>query len=140
MRQQVESNQWLGIIQQIITDLKKNEKRIGWSTNTLPQIYVREEMWSELLKHLSNKPSLHQLEKYENPLAKYFPAELSGLYEEAICEHADNSNGRSDYQTTARYLRRMKKLGFKKDVDLIITALKEKYIKRRALLEELDKV
>ncbi len=140
MQKQVEPNQWPGIVQQVIRDLTENGKARWWPIETLARIYIQEEMWKELLAALSKKPSLSQLEAYDKHLIKFYPAELSQLYEEAVCEQADNSMGRNHYQTTARYLRRMKKLGFDQAVDLIVKELKNKYVKRRALLEELDKI
>ncbi len=62
------------------------------------------------------------------------------LYSERITNYLKMYMGRDHYQTACRYLRRMKKLGATGAVDLLIDDFRKEYPRRKALLEELNRV
>lgn len=121
--------------------IKELASRKIWSDEELIcQIYIRENNWESLLKYISQKPYLEQIEKCEKYLSKDYAQELSLLYEGCILKYVRKNVGRGYYQTACRYLRRMTKLGAKERVKDIIKTFRKEYPQRRALMQELDKV
>ena len=62
------------------------------------------------------------------------------MYEKTSKELLARSMGRADYQDVCQMLRRMKKLGASDRVRQLIKEFSEQYKKRRALLEELERL
>ena len=106
----------------------------------MPQIYIREEHWQDLMDFVRKNSSPGVLEKFTKHLASRFPDELARVYEKVIVEKLAPPMGRSNYQYLCRFLRRFQKLGNKDRVRQLVAELSEKYRNRPAMLEELSRV
>lgn len=138
MKNIVAPGEWTGFVERLVAE-KTSASR--WAdTGFIADIYVREQWWERLLALLREHGSINYLEYYGNYLSKEYPGELVKLYAKAVMEYMENSTGRTHYQTTCRYLRRMIKLGGRGEVDGLVSRFKTLYPKRKALLEELEKV
>lgn len=105
--------------------------------DVMGEIYKKEKMWEKLLDFVL-ADDIHVLEEYEADLKKLFPDKIAQVYSKFVYKQIEDYANRKGYQKACRYLRRMKKLGAKNEVDNIVKALKEKYPKRSALMEELS--
>ena len=110
------------------------------SFSTLAEIFIREKEWQKLLDLVRGQTSFRTLETYHKYLAPHFPKELVEMYEKTSKELLAQSMGRAAYQDVCQMLRRMKKLGASDRVRQLIKEFSEQYKKRRALLEELERV
>ncbi len=110
------------------------------SFSTLAELFIREKEWQKLLDLVSGHTSFRTLENYHKYLAPHFPKELVEVYEKTSKELLAQSMGRAAYQDVCQMLRRMKKLGASDRVRQLIKEFSEQYKKRRALLEELERV
>ncbi|MBW6492422.1 MAG: hypothetical protein K0B15_14660 [Lentimicrobium sp.] len=138
LKKHIAPGNWETFINQIIDEISKKDY---WSGNSLiPRIYIWEEKWDELLKIVKQNVSLNNLESYEKYLIKDYAEEISGLYQIAILEYMENKVGRDHYQNACRYLRKMIKMGARDKADAVIVQLRTLYPKRKALMEELQKV
>ena len=108
--------------------------------STLAEISIREKEWQKLLDLVRESTSFETLETYHKYLAPHFPKELVEIYEKTSKELLAQSMGRAAYQDVGQMLRRMKKLGASDRVRQLIKEFSEQYKKRRALLEELERV
>jgi uncharacterized Zn finger protein len=110
------------------------------SFSTLAEISIREKEWQKLLDLVRGHTSFRTLETYHKYLAPHFTKELAEMYEKTSKELLAQSMGRAAYQDVCQMLRRMKKLGASDRVRQLIKEFSEQYKKRRALLEELERV
>ena len=108
--------------------------------STLPEIYVREELWDDLLAYVQGSKTEGALERYADRLVKRFPDEIIVIYEKVITDILAPRVGRKHYGYLCRFLRRMQKLSDKSRVQRLVAQLSTKYYNRPALLEELRRV
>ena len=106
----------------------------------LPQIYIREERWLDLMDFVQESNSSWALENFTKHLAKHFPDKLADVYEKVIVEKLAPVMGRGNYQYVCQFLRRLQKLGDKDRAKRLVAELSEKYSNRPAMLEELRRV
>jgi hypothetical protein len=137
LKKTVASNTWLDYHQKLLNKMKQGYRSLN---NPIPEMYVREEMWQDLLAYFQDNLDRYSLEQYRLSLEKHFPKETSVLYEKLAYQLVQNKTTRKGYQETCAYLRRMQKLGETARVKILITELRAKYSKRSALLDELDKL
>lgn len=127
------------------TEFEKSWSEIlqGFLTNTdkytLPNIYIREEMWEELLA-AAYQMGEFEIESYRAHLERHFPSQTCDIYSQIVYKKLEPTSSRKAYQKACRYLRRMDKLKHSEQKEQVIADLRQKYPKRRAMLEELDKV
>lgn len=141
LKSAVKKENWTAFLNHLINEIQATD--IYRRNNSLiSEIYIKEKWWDRLLELLLKNTSLRNIEVFEPYLAKDYSTELIELYEKEIKSYLNNhyQMNRKTYKEACRYLRRMKKLGGTKKVDEIITYLKNKYPKRPALLDELNKV
>ncbi|HKJ31182.1 MAG TPA: hypothetical protein VKA34_05105, partial [Balneolales bacterium] len=96
--------------------------------------------WDRLLELVKKSPGLHTIEHYEKYLSKNYPNEIVKLYADGITEYLKNNMGRKHYQNACRYIRKIIKLGARDKANEIISYLRTEYPRRKALMEELNKV
>ena len=129
---------WNIFMEDIIKEISKNSH---WQNISLiADIYIYEKMWPRLFELVKQSPDLSTIKLYEKHLAKDYTSELVELYSEAILQYLKNNMGRSYYKDACRYLRRIIKLGNREKATEVMEILRKTYPRRRALLEELDKV
>ncbi len=138
LKQEVEQNKWNDFLEEIIREITP---KAGWKYNELiRKIFINEKWWDRLLLMLKENVSLQNIENNEKYLSKDYAQELTQFYSERLVKYVDRNMGRNHYQTACRYLRRMKKLGGNEKVNELIEYFRKTYPKRKALLDELNRV
>lgn len=139
MKAHVAGNKWRDFVEKLVGDVKQK----GRWTNFYPiaKIYISEEWWDQLLAWVQQGTlTLEGIQEYEMYLSKHYPNELARLYKKNIEEYLKINMGRKYYKNACRYMRRMRKLGAKELVNQMIEKFRKEYVKRRALMEELESV
>lgn len=127
------------ILSIIINNLPKDRDR--FSSDTIIDIYLKEEMFAEALEQVLAKKSLFTLDTYYKDLSVKFPEGYFKAYRELLIPFTDIKMGRSHYRNIVSYLSRMKRIkGFEDDFNQLVNLLKTKYAKRPAFLDEMKYV
>jgi len=138
LKQNVAKNKWNEFLEEIITEITPKG---GWKyTELLRKIFIKERWWDRLFLMLKENVSLQNIENNEQYLSKDYSQELIQLYRERLLKYMERNMGRNHYQTVCRYLRRMKKLGGNEKVNELVEHFRKTYPKRKALLDELNRV
>jgi len=138
LKDNIEDENWHPFLEEIINEITPKQR---WNyTELIRKIYIKEEWWDRLFLMLKQNISMENIEQNEKYLAKDYSSELIELYSERITNYVEKFIGRNHYQTACRYLRRMKKLGGKEQVNDLIELFRKLYPKRRALMDELNRV
>lgn len=138
LKENVEPEKWNDFVEKMIHEILTKSR---WPDYYLiANIFIREKWWNRLLELVKNNPSLDRIEEYEKYLANDYANELVDLYVNGILKYLEFNMGRDHYQKACRYLRRMIKLGGKEKANEVIFFLKNTYPKRKALMEELDRI
>ena len=136
-------------IQKTIAEIKsdKTKRSIFYDQNTqlrtnLAPIYIEEQYLDRLMGLLQNEKSLDVLLTYHDHLKKQFPGELMALYPAAFEHKAERASKRKEYVALASTMKRvMKDLPEKKEeIMAVVRKLKEKYARRPAMLDELNRL
>lgn len=131
--------EWPQEAQNIIDRIRHSKDGRNYAL-ALPQIYVREEYWQNLMNYVRKSNSPGTLEEFTKYLSPHFSEELAKVYEKVITEKLAPQMGRGNYQYLCRFLRRFRKMGHKDRVTKLVAELSEKYRNRPAMLEELGRV
>lgn len=138
MKQEIEPDKWDEFLEEIIEEISPKD---GWKYDELVRkIYINEKWWDRLFLLLKQNASLQNIKNNEQYLAEDYSQELIQLYSERLTRYVDKYVGRNHYQSACSYLIRMKKLGGVDEVNRLIETFREKYPRRRALMDELNKV
>lgn len=108
----------------------------------LGPIYVQENYLDRLLELVKDQENISNVLAYYNILLKQYPNELLDILIPLLEKEGDRSSGRSEYKELARKMKSIIK-DFLEDKNRILEVaqkLKEKYPRRPAMLEELNKV
>ena len=132
------AQEWEQEASRIIDVIKKSSSYRN--EGLLPQVYIWEERWQDLLDMVHQKSSSHMLDAYGAQLSPHFPKELVEIYVKVITNELAPLLGRKNYQNLCRFLRRMKKLDTQGRVKTLIEELSVKYANRPAMLEEMQRV
>lgn len=133
------SKEWPQEAQKIINTIRRSKDGRN-NILALPQLYIREERWPDLMDFTQESNSLCALENFTKHLAKHFPDKLADVYEKVIVEKLAPVMGRGNYQYLCEFLTRLQKLGDKDRVKRLVAELSAKYSNRPAMLEELRRV
>jgi hypothetical protein len=138
LKQNVPHEKWNMFVEEIIKAMPAKNR--WYNFDAIAKIYIEEKWWDRLLKLVKGSPELHTIEHYEEFLKKDYSDELILLYSKAITGCLENNADRGHYRTACRYLKKIIKLGGIHTAIEIKEELKRKYPKRKALIEELNKV
>jgi hypothetical protein len=133
------AKEWPQEVQKII-DIIKCSKDSRNYVLVLPQLYIRQELWSDLMDYVQKSNNSWALENFTKYLKSHFPDKLADIYEKVIVEDLAPLMGRGNYQYLCKFLKGLKNLGYKERMECLVIELSEKYRNRRAMLEELSKV
>jgi hypothetical protein len=138
LKQQVKPKEWNTFVEAVIQDIttKKRWLDIG----LIASIFIKEEWWDRLLELVKKSPDLNTIDRYEKYLSKNYSTEIIELYTNGILSYMKKSMGRDHYQNACRYIRKIIKMGGRDKANEIISYLRSEYPKRKALMEELDKL
>ena len=138
LKDKISDTEWIDYRSQLIKEMQKSK---SWeSFNLIQSIYVREAMYDDLLAIVKLNPDLSIIESNEKYLVKDHASVLSELYANAILKYLDFNKGRKHYKKMVKYIRKIKKIDSIKKSKELINELRVLYPRRRALMEELDKV
>jgi hypothetical protein len=138
LKRNTDPAQWSDFVEKIISEIKRRDH---WSdVDVIAKIYIEEQWWQRLLDIVRGISHLPSVSHYERYLSDKYPAELAEIYEKVIREYLKRVEGRNHYREACRYIKRMIKLGARRRVNELILYLRREYPKRRALLEELDRI
>ena len=138
LKQNIPPEKWSNYVREIIEDITAKKRWLD--TRLISGIYIREEWWDKLLLLVEKSPDLNTISHYEKYLSNDYSDELVKLYSYAIVVFLKNNMGRKHYQNACRYLRRIIKLGGRQKANELIAEFRTEYPKRKALMEELNKV
>lgn len=113
----------------------KSLKARGFPT-ILIKVYFKEKMIDEILKLAKHSEDEYTLEPIAQGLARLQPKESFWVYQKLANNYLAKNTDRRYYQTTCRWLRQMKKLGFDQKFKKFVDGLREIYNKRPAFLDE----
>jgi hypothetical protein len=121
---------------------KRSGNGQGWyGYGITHDICVEEQRWDILKKNLANVTNFDVLKKYGKYIISHFNKEtLRDMYAKVVMNKLEHTSGRSTYQEACRGIRQMKPLADKKYIETFITSLKNQHPKRKAMIEELNKV
>lgn len=132
---------WNKYVEGLIAELiKRKSQKVGFASETIVEIYIWEERWSDLLQVLKRDPSLESIESYEKYLSKDFSGELTDLYQKFILKYMAEKMGREHYRKACYYLQRMIGLNAREKANFVISQLKKLYPRRAALMDELKSI
>ena len=138
LKQYVKPEKWTAFVEAVIQDITTKKRWLD--TGLIASIFIKEEWWDRLLGLVRKTPDLNTIDHYEKYLSKHYANEIVELYANGVLKYMKNSMGRDHYQNACRYIRKIIKLGARDKANEIISYLRTEYPKRKALMEELDKV
>jgi len=138
LKQYVKPEKWIEFVESVIQDITTKKRWLD--TGLIASIFIKEEWWDRLLELVKKTHDLNTIDHYEKYLSKDYSNEIVELYSTGILKYMKNSMGRDHYQNACRYIRKIIKLGAREKANKIISYLRTEYPKRKALMEELDKV
>lgn len=100
----------------------------------------REGMYERMISELEKSPSILDLKVCEHFLRNRYPERLRNLYVACVQEEINTANNRGKYRELISYLNRIKEYdGGEKIVGDIVKKWKEKFSRRLAMIDELNK-
>jgi len=124
------SNRWSAVRKSLIKELDTDWDRA--------RLFEYEKSWDELSKLVEKSPSL--VSYYEEYLIKKHKDILVKAYEKLVEEGMEYPGGRGQYQEKCQMLLKLKKYGAKNKARDIVADWRKKYERRKALMDELDKL
>jgi hypothetical protein len=155
-KQTFSATEWKEVIEQhiavtIAAVTKEHEKNIKkmWNPPANPPllreiapIFIREKFWDKLLTLVQKETDMDIILEYHRHLFKEYPRELIEIYLPAFERKADRCNSRSEYEELAGKMKMViKDIPVEKSkIITLAKKLKQKYLRRPAMIEELDKI
>ncbi len=138
LKKHIDQVEWHNFVEGIISEIRKKNH---WSEiGVIAKIYIEEQWWPRLLDLIGGNRHLPTIQHYEKHLSEFYPAEFAEIYEKGIKDFLKRVEGRNHYREACEYIRRMIRLGGRKKVNELIFSLRREYPRRKALLEELNKI
>lgn len=131
--------EWRQQSQKIIDLIRRGKDGRNYAL-ALPEIYIREQRWPDLMDFVKESNSPWALEQFTKHLTNWFPDRLADVYEKVIVEKLAPPMGRGQYQYLCQFLRRLQKFDHKDRTRQLVAELSEKYRNRPAMLEELSRI
>jgi len=138
LKHTIKAETWPDFVKKLIQTIQ-TQADLWRKEDLLAEIYVREEMWSALLK-LAQPDKVSVITKYKNHLHSIYPEECCDIYERVIHRDMDSATSRDGYKVCAELLARIRELGEEERAEIIKAALIKRYPKRRAMIEELNRI
>ena len=105
------------------------------------KIMAEEKMFLELTEELEKEKQLDALDRYEKILRKKYPEKMLSLYTDCLIRMAPTAKGREKYRDMAMHLQMMRRYpGGTERTDQILKDWKKRYNRKKALMEELEKI
>lgn len=125
---------------EIVERLLSSDIRL--TTHQKLQVFAEEKLHDEMLKLLEKEGGMFgefsYLDEFSEYLLPKYKREVIGLYMKRIRIHSAKNMGRKHYQTTARYLMKLKEMGAAQQSKELAAELRKNYSRRPAMLQELS--
>ena len=132
------ASEWTEQVDRIICGMRKTH---GWYPHgVVSQFLILEERWDDLLDLVRHAPTFEVLDAHREYLEPRFPPAMVDIYSHTVREMLTETSERETYRRACQLLRRIRSLGDHARVDDLIEEFRERYKRRRALMEELDAV
>jgi len=137
LEEAIPADEWPDYVQSLIEKVKQLGK---WKQDTLlSAIYQREGMWEALMK-MAEKRDINFAERFKADLDRHFPQRMATLYEATLHKMLKHTGDRNLYQQATHYLRRIAKLDSEERALAIRDHFIEAYPRRRAMIDEMQKL
>lgn len=109
---------------------------------SLAPIYIEEQFYDRLLPLVQNVRSLDTIMPYVNVLAKIYPQEMTSTLLVALENQAEYANSRPNYKSLVKDIKKILKHLPEANIPVrnLVQQWKRKYIRRPAMLQELEKL
>jgi SWIM zinc finger len=155
-KQTFSATEWKDVLEQhiaetfaaVTNEYERNKKKM-WNPPGNPPvlreiapIYIREKFWDRLLVLVQKEADMDIILEYHKHLFKEYPRELIEIYLPAFERKADRCNSRSEYKELAGIMKMVIKdiPVAKSKIIALAKKLMQKYPRRPAMIEELDKI
>lgn len=117
-------------------------KRGNWNGfGVTHDICVEEKRWEILKNNLFNTSHFSTLKQYGRYILTHFDKEtLRDMYALAVASKLKDTSGRSGYKEACKGIIQMKSLSDREFITNFIQSFKDKYPKRKAMVDELNKI
>jgi len=134
-------------IKHITQEHKKNKNNSWYQPNPplldkLAPVYIEEQYWDRLLELVQKETDIDTVLKYHDYLVKRYPAELLEIYLPLFNSGGDKANDRNSYAALVSKMQKVMKdipTG-KEKIIAVAQSLKQKYPRRPAMIDELNKI
>jgi predicted HAD superfamily Cof-like phosphohydrolase len=149
------ATEWKAVIEKYIEEqtdqieqqYQRNKGQVWYSPDlilldSLAPIYIEEKYWDRLLALVSKEADLDRILQYHDHLIKEYPSELLAIYLPAFERQGDTAGNRGEYANLARKMKTVMKSipEGKEKIIAVARNLKQKYPRRPAMVEELNKI
>ncbi len=133
------SQEWQNIIKET---LQKLNSSTHWRKpyHTIAKVYFEEQQWDKLLATVTEFASFELLANYEAILNEHFHSQLIALYERSIRNYLEKNVDRSHYVIACIAIKRLKAITPNHNINYLINEFREKYKRRPALIELINKI
>lgn len=130
-----DGGEWLRARDGLLEKIKKRNREY------YPELLYKEELKERLFQFVLGEEGLRLVQKYEKYLMDDYADQLFEKYKKELNEQMARADTRDMYKDIVRTLRRLNGYeGGKTLVKALVGEWRVKYVRRRALMEELDKV
>ncbi|MFD1188510.1 SWIM zinc finger family protein [Pontibacter rugosus] len=147
--------EWQAVITQYIAETiskiegqwEAGKRKYNWQgepplLERLGPTYVQEAYWQELLQLVQKESQLHNLIAYNAYLAPRYPQEMLKLYVAAFAKVCVQANSRSNYANLAYKMQQvmLELPEAREEILALALQLQEQYPRRKAMIEEFNKI
>lgn len=133
------SQEWQQIVKETLQKLNSKERWIK-PYDTIAKIYFEEQQWETLLATVTEFASFELLAKYEATLNEHFHSQLISLYERSIRNYLEKNVDRGHYVIACKAITRLKAIIPNHNINYLVNEFREKYKRRPALIELINKI
>ncbi|PLR75330.1 hypothetical protein CU633_21705 [Bacillus sp. V3-13] len=133
LKELYQPEEWSKVLEKMVKDFETS-----CQSSVYEQILIEEKLTSKLLEYCQRRPS-YITDLYPH-LTGEFSEEVDQLFKEYIEQSAAEASNRKKYYNVCRTIKTYKKACGKIKADGLIEALKQKYERRPAFLDELEKI
>lgn len=126
------AQQWPAALEQLLDRLKKAHSHL-YTT-----LIVEEQKSARILDYCKELPM--RIEQYYPYISEHYYEEVCALFIDTITKSAQHASDRKRYQEVCRTITTMRKAGYKFEANQLIAELLQTYPKRRAFVDELQKL
>ncbi len=141
LKSQQSSKTWPTTFEELVQDVWAKARKTGSDpSDALCSWYSREGLNHKIFETISDSPSLGLIQRYRDELVAEDKIRTLELLAEVLPHEMDMANNRKAYRALAKHLKWISKNGGEALSESLITELKQKYPRRKAMIEELNKV